>query len=191
MRQFWGVGAFISSLSGFFSGKVTANEGVLNNVTINESCTVKGKFAAAGIEITGAHAAGGAATGASNPVTIAYENVEITTFNNISVGSVGSAAKRIRIAGRGTCRLRIRGAGRFSVSRLRSDGSWQPNIVSQTDMQSDGELWSGVVELPDDINIFYLFGANLNNPNVSFKNTIFEARASGKPGILKYMSSPS
>jgi hypothetical protein len=190
---FFGSGMFrghIEALSGFFTGKVTANEGVLNNVTINESCTVKGKFAAAGIEITGAHAAGGAATGASNPETIAYENATITTYGNIPLGDTSPAAKKIRIAGRGTCRLRIRGAGWYSVSRLRSDGGWQQNIVSQTNMQSEGELWSEVVELPDDINIFYLFGGNITNPNTSFKNTIFEARASGKPGLLKYMSSP-
>jgi hypothetical protein len=186
----------LDGATGSFSGKVTATEGELDNVTIKETCTVKGKLAAQSLEVTGGHTAGnlGADDAASrllNPGIVAYDNIRVTS-NTVNVPPWGMFTKRIRVVGRGKIRFRVRYKGRCSIWRGTINGGMDDKNTGGTFPLRDalGYVWSDIADLPDDINIFYLTVANSASGEILLENYEFEARSASEPGLLKMFSSP-
>jgi hypothetical protein len=176
--------------SGYFKGELQAATGTFAGALSAATGSFAGSLTANSITLTGTHTAGASATAASNPKVIAHDNNNLTDSINISLPITGgrtNARKRLRIAGTGSCRFHLNIRGRWSIERMASNGSFAAAINS-TDTSSTSELWTGIVDLPDDINIFYLF-LDTYGSNTRY-NTIFEAVTSTSPGLFKYMSSP-
>jgi hypothetical protein len=196
------VSGELKAATGTFTGKVTANEGELNNVVINESCTVKGALAAQSIIVSGSHTAGerktyvqggythidDPASRVANPGIVAYDNRRVGE-STINLGAQGTAVKRLRVAGKGSIRFRVYYRGWVTIREMTDEGglSIVANLAAK---DPDGYEWSDPVPLNKEINIFYLFGGIPDGSTASFTNTVFEARSANEPGLFKLLSSP-
>jgi len=189
------VSGAINAKSGKFHGDIEAVGGTLDNVTINQNCTVKGELSANHISVAGSHQAGDAPTIASNPYVVAFDNREIDNADFVSIGAYGYYTKRIKIVGRGSVRFRVNFRGKCTLYDEKLGGSpgQAIRIVSFTEKQTQGEAWSGIINLNEDVTFVQLYGADRNWGGGSvdnFVNTIFECRTASNPGLFKFMSAP-
>jgi hypothetical protein len=177
----------LQAATGTFAGELQAAKGTFAGELQAAKGTFAGALTANSITISGSHVAGAAATAASNQNVIAYDNVIIDENTTVSFPGFPQAKKRLRIAGKGTCRFHLNIRGRWEIGILSSNGNLT-TVVSSTSTASTSELWTGIISLPENINIFYL--TLISYAQTTLSNTTFEAVTSTEPGLFKYMSSP-
>jgi type II secretory pathway pseudopilin PulG len=169
---------------GTFTGKVTATEGELDNVTINESCTVKGTLEANSINVSGG--------------LIAGDNFTIVKDNSVETDNDTNGyrhLKTIRVAGKGYCRITVTWTGKLDIKTQDANGRWVSIFSNLLDLCFSSEVTRSYdVPLYNNINTFRLYGGAYTwgqGSSANFRNTTFEAKCGNNPGIFAFMSSSS
>jgi len=187
---------FISGSSGFClwanyqnSGKsrFECYDGVFGGSLSAAKGTFAGALTANSITLSGGHEV--SANNSENTEVVAFDNMEITDYDIIPQGIYTSMAKKIRVAGTGNVKFRVRYRGRCALWKQRPKGViGQAELLHSFDPRTSmSEEWSPIITFSADVNIIYLQGGDASD---SWKNDIFECRTSSNPGIFKFMSSP-
>jgi hypothetical protein len=183
------VSGHIVAKSGEFKGTVTADAGELNNVVINESCTVKGKLEAQSIKINGGHEA---VPAGQNGHLIAmdnhYERINYSTNSNDS-----RVVKTLRIAGKGSCTIRVKWLGYLQIQTHKADGTWDYFPSRTGTLKQTIGTENILVTLYNDVNVIHLVGwaYYFSGTGTNFESEDFKALSKDDPGLFKFMSGPA